>query len=233
MSDCPLCPAIAEPIELVLKPLSRGTSLWRFHSPDYPGVSFNPHLDKVGRPKPMGIAEGGARFSPFPHSSGSNVPTFYAGTTDKAAALESVFHDIPHVPDPTYARKRLAEFHLTNFVVASDLFIVELTEPELRQVKVPGRPDSLHENEIVHSSPAEYPKTRAWAQHFHRSLPSAHGLGWRPRLGGEGMSYVFFGDRLSSADFASVGATVPIDSGAGRKIIERIAASAYIKLIAP
>jgi hypothetical protein len=179
----------------------------------------------------MDIAEGGARFSPFPDSSGNNVPTFYAGTTEKAAALESVFHDLPHLPHPVYARRKLADFRMTHFVVARDLLVVDLTEPELRQVKVPGRAESLHEIEIIHSSPAAYPQTRAWAQHFHRSLTSAYGLAWRPRLGGEGTSYVFFGDRLSPADFTSVGAAMAIDSGAGRAIIERIAASTYIQLI--
>jgi RES domain len=231
MSDCPMPLGIAEPIDLTLKPLRAGASLWRFHSSDYPGVSFNPHLDRTGRPKPIDLAEGGARFSPFPDASGKNVPTFYAGSTEKAAALESVFHDLPHEPNPVYSRKKLSDFRMTHFVVARDLLIVELTEPELRQVKVRGRGESLHELEIIHSPPVAYPQTRAWAQHFHRSLTSAHGLAWRPRLGGEGMSYVFFGDRLSLTDFTSVGAAVPIDSGAGRETIERIAGSTYIRLI--
>ena len=158
-------------------------------------------------------------------------PDRFTARTEKAAALESVFHDLPHEPNPVYSRKKLSDFRMTHFVVARDLLIVELTEPELRQVKVRGRGESLHELEIIHSPPVAYPQTRAWAQHFHRSLTSAHGLAWRPRLGGEGMSYVFFGDRLSLTDFTSVGAAVPIDSGAGRETIERIAGSTYIRLI--
>jgi hypothetical protein len=138
MSDCPAPLGIPEDIELALKPLRAGASLWRFHSSDYPGVSFNPHLDRTGRPKPIDVAEGGARFSPFPDASGKNVPTFYAGSTEKAAALESVFHDLPHEPNPVYSRKKLSDFRMTHFVVARDLLIVELTEPELRQVKVQG-----------------------------------------------------------------------------------------------
>jgi hypothetical protein len=101
-------------------------------------VSFNPHLDRTGRPKPIDLAEGGARFSPFPDASGKNVPTFYAGSTEKAAALESVFHDLPHEPNPVYSRKKLSDFRMTHFVVARDLIssskIVSTTRPSTTQM---------------------------------------------------------------------------------------------------
>jgi hypothetical protein len=180
----------------------------------------------------MHAAEEGARFSPFPDHAGVNVPILYAGTTEKSAALESVFHDVPHIKNPDFSAAKLHAYRMSNFSVVRDLVVVDLIESELRQVTVPGRTASLHEHEIVHSEPDQYPQTRAWAQYFHRSIPELQGLRWRPRLGGEGDSYVFFGDRVSAPDdFKSSDAPLLIHEGPGRTIIDGIAKTSHIKII--
>jgi hypothetical protein len=52
------------------------------------------------------VATDGARFNPFPDKDGDNVPTIYAATTYEAAALESVFHQVPHIQTPEIMRER-------------------------------------------------------------------------------------------------------------------------------
>src|SRR5947209_18101013 len=74
-----------------------GTTLTRFRgiavppATVYPPNSFNPNMGKDWT-----IASDGARVNPFPDTAGDNVPTIYAATTYEAAALESVFHQVPH-----------------------------------------------------------------------------------------------------------------------------------------
>jgi hypothetical protein len=232
-ANCPHPPRKPAALGVALHELPTGTRLVRFHSPKYQPFGFNPNVDSAGAPKPMAISTEGARFNPFPDATGVNVSTLYAGTTEHAAALESVFHDVSHVPDPTFATSRLKDFVLSHFLLQRPLRVLELVNPQLRQITVPRRKNlSLQESEIVHSSPDQYPITRQWAQHFYLSLPHLQGLAWRPRLGGEGTSYVFFGERLSvTTDFELEGSPTPIDAGAGRITVEKIAAAAHITLI--
>jgi hypothetical protein len=232
-ANCPHPPRKPATLGVELREIPPGTRLVRFHSPTYPALGFNPNVDSAGVPKPMAIRAAGARFNPFPDAAGVNVSTLYAGTTEHAAALESVFHDVPHVPNPTFSTRKFKDFVLSRILLQRPLRVLELINSQLRQVTVPSRKSlSLQEAEIVHSSPDQYSITREWAQHFYRSLPHLQGLAWRPRLGGEGTSYVFFGERLStSRDLAPDGPPIPIDTGMGRAQIEQVAAAAHITLV--
>jgi RES domain len=126
----------------------------------------------------------------------------------------------------------LREFVLSRLRVRRPIKILELVNPQLRQVIIPGLAESLAEGELIHTRAAEYPATRAWARYFHHSLPHLEGLAWRPRLGGEGLAYVFFGDRVAPTDFELVERASPIDTGPGRKLIDVIAGEAHIRIIA-
>lgn len=232
-ADCPHPPAAPGHLGVELREVPVGTRLVRFHSPAYPALSFNPNLDSAGAPRQMNVEEDGSRFNPFTNAAGSNVSTLYAGTTEHAAALESVFHDVPHVPDPPFPTSKLSHFVLSRFAVTRSLIVLDLINSQLRQVPVPGRDNqSLLESEIVHSSPLYYPITRRWAQYFFNSLPAVQGLAWRPRLGGEGTSYVLFGDRISpTTDLAVDAPPIPIATGPGYVLLEKIASDAHITLV--
>ncbi len=173
----------------------------------------------------------GARFNPFQNLLGHDVPTIYAGSTNFAAALESVFHDLPHTPKPPYPASKFTGFAYSRLKIRRALQVLELVNPQLRQVSVPGRDKSLEEHALIHTKANEYPATRAWARYFHHSLPHLEGLAWRPRLGGEGLAYVFFGDRVAPDDLQLVENATPIDSGPGRRLIESLADKAYIRII--
>ena len=224
--SCPEAPATRSDLGVNLVELKAGSELVRFHSPLFAGNAFNPNTGNR-----MEDATSGARFNPFPHPDGVNVPSIYAGGTEVAAALESVFHDVPHIPSPSYPASKLDHFVLSRIRVRRTLKLLELINPQLRQAAVPGRDESLTEGEIIHSKAAHYPATRGWARHFHLSLPQLEGLAWRPRLGGEGFAYMFFGDRVTQTDLELVGEATPIKTGAGRALIETVAAGAHITIV--
>ncbi len=172
--NCPVAAADPDP-SLVLQTTTvlAGTELVRFYSKSkkYPADSFNPNTGKR-----IGVAEDGARFNPFPGAPATNVPTMYVADSLPAAALESVFHNVDHSPSPSFPRMQLADWQYSRLKVMRKLLVLELTNPHLRQLAVPGRATSIEEGELIHSSTSEYPNTRTWARFLHASAPTLDGL---------------------------------------------------------
>jgi len=111
-----------------------------------------------------------------------------------------------------------------------DLRVVRLANPQLRQLKVPRRRESLREDEVIHSPASQYPATRTWAKLLHDHIPDLDGLAWRPRLAGNGEAYVFFGDRCGAGDFAIVATPTPLTSPAEFGKIKTVADAANIMI---
>lgn len=227
-SSCPIAPSLAPGLSLQTTSLKKGTPLVRCHKGGHPANSFNPNTGKH-----IAIPEEGARFNPFPGAPAANIPTLYAADLLAAAALESIFHDVEHISSPTYPRSRLAEWSYSELELTRDLVLFELVNPKLRQLSVPGRTHSIEESELIHTPPSEYPHTRTWAQSLHAAIPTLDGLAWRPRLGGTGTSYVFFGDRFKAGDLQLHSAAIPVASGAGFAHIFEIARRASITIVTP
>lgn len=204
-----------------------GSVLFRFHKDTarYPANSFNPNADKR-----IDIVEHGSRFNPFPGAPCINVPTLYAADTFQSAALESVFHQVEHKPSAPFPAARLGEWCYSRLLTRRKLVVFNLINPTLRSLLVPERHSSILESELIHSLPDQYPNTRTWARYLHDSLLLLDGLAWRPRLGGTGAAYVFFGDRCGG-DLEIAGPAVPISSGPGLGRIRAIARAAGIVLI--
>jgi hypothetical protein len=176
------------------------------------------------------VATDGARFNPFPDKTGDNVPTIYAATTYDAAALESVFHNVPHVQTPEIARSQVEQWEYFQLRTLRDLRVARLTNPKLRQLKVPGRTESLREDELIHTPGSQYPSTRTWAKLLHDQVPGLEGLAWRPRLAGMGEAYVFFGDRCDATDFEVVSAPTSLHSPVEFGRIKAVADAASISI---
>lgn len=228
-SNCPVAPAAYDPdLEVVTTRLPSGTLLYRFHKTIYAADSFNPNTGRR-----IDLPDDGARFNPFPGAPLANVPTLYAANSLSAAALESVFHDVEHIALPTFPRMRLLEWSYSRLKTTRELVLFELVNPRLRQLAVAGRKSSLTESEIVHTATSEYPNTRTWARFLHDSIPALDGLMWRPRLGGKGIAFVFFGDRLGSGAIKVHSKAISVAAGPGFGKIQRIARSASISIIRP
>jgi hypothetical protein len=176
------------------------------------------------------VATDGARFNPFPDKDGDNVPTIYAATTYEAAALESVFHQVPHIQTPEIMRSQVETWEYLELRTLRDLRVVRLTNPQLRQLKVSGRTESLREDELIHSPASQYTAARTWAKLLHDQIPGLDGLVWRPRLAGQGEAYVFFGDRCGAGDFAVVNTPTPLTSPTEYGKIKGVADAANITI---
>jgi hypothetical protein len=207
--------------------LPAGSAMVRFHSTAYPANSFNPNTGKDWT-----MPEHGARFNPFPDAISTNVPSLYAADNFAAAALESVFHAVPHAPSPEFPRMQLAVWFYSELEVQRELLLFELINPNLRQLSVPGRASSLTESELIHSEADQYPNTRTWARLFYTQISGLNGLAWRPRLGGQGKAYVLFGaDRCQSSDLAIRSGPLPVDREPGLTKIRAVAKDASIEIV--
>jgi hypothetical protein len=225
--NCPPAPVAANPALVIQATLLKaGSVVTRFHSKSRAGNIYNPNIGKR-----IEIEEDGARFNPFPGAPATNVPTLYAADNLTAAALESIFHGVKHIPSPTFPRIGLKDFCYSGLAVNGDLVVVELTNPQLRQLAIPRRRTSLKEDELIHTPPSRYPHTRTWARFLHDSLPALQGLCWRPRLGGSGLAYMLFGDRCLPGALTVTSGPIDIDSGSGFVKVFAIAQSANIKII--
>jgi hypothetical protein len=192
----------------------------------YASNSFNPNSGKDWT-----VPEHGARFNPFPNSAGTNIGSLYAASSLAAAALESVFHGVPHVPNPTYDGNLLRTWQYSEFLTTREISYVMLTNPQLHQLKVRNRATGLLESELIHTQGDQYPRARTWAKYLHDCLPTLNALGWRPRLGGQGEAYVIFGDRCSSSDLSIASGPTWLDAGRGHSAIYKIAQDANITII--
>lgn len=225
--NCPQASIDADPrLTVQTRKIEAGAQLVRFHGTAYPADSFNPNTGKR-----IDLPEHGSRFNPFPGPPSSNVPTLYAADTLQAAALESVFHAVQHEPSPTYLRSQLSDWRYSHLETLRDLTVLDLTNPHLRQLSVPGRSISLTEGELIHTPASEYPNTRTWARFLHESLPILDGLAWRPRLGGIGWAYIFFGDRCGTGALQSGPIAIEVSSGPGFLELDEIAKLASIRII--
>ena len=191
----------------------------------YPPNSFNPSLGKDWT-----VDTDGARFSPFPDMQAVNVASLYTGSTYEAAALESVFHQVPHIKSPEVMRSQVETWEYFELRTERALRVVELTNPQLRQLKVPGRVESLRRDELVDSPPSQYPATRTWAKLLHDHIPGLEGLAWKPRLAGKDWSYVFFGDRCGPDDFTVVRSPISLTGPKEYSRIKAIADMANITI---
>ena len=83
------------------------------------------------------------------------MPTLYAADNITAATLESIFHGVKHIPSPTFPRIGLKDSSYSELVVNADLVVVELTNPQLRQLVIARRRTSLKEEELIHTPPSQ------------------------------------------------------------------------------
>ena len=224
-SSCPIAPVFTSPLDIRITELPKGRVLFRFHKNTYEADSFNPNTGRR-----IDVPEDGSRFNPFPGAPATNVPTLYAADTLSAAALESLFHNVEHVPSPTYPRSQLAEWRYSKLRTARKLFVIKLVNPQLRQLSLPGR-NSITESELIHAPSSEYPHTRTWAQSLHDAIPRIDGLAWRPRLGETGLAYVFFGDRCRPGNFLRHSPATRVATGPGFSQVHRIATNANISIL--
>ncbi|OED44207.1 hypothetical protein AB833_02290 [Chromatiales bacterium (ex Bugula neritina AB1)] len=160
--------------------------LHRVHRSDFSYAQFNPCLG------------GSTRFAPIQDTSGNCVHSLYAGATLRAAIHETIFHDIPANADrKSVPRQSITDRSHSVLKIERKLKLVELRSVTLS-------PWGLSRNELISSSPRHYAQTALWAQAIHHCDAAADGLVWTSNQCDPDDAYLFFGDRVSSADFSLV-----------------------------
>ncbi len=145
---------------------------------------------------------GDARFSPLVDAEGKIIPTLYGGNTFNCAAMETVFHDLPERDIEHY----ILDFNDLESLVISSIYpkralrLLSLMARHLIRLK-------LKKTEVIETSVADYPKTRALALQWHASYPDIDGLYWTSRQDDGSQACMLFGDRVREEDF-----TVELDS---------------------
>jgi hypothetical protein len=171
-------PAPPDDLHVTLTTLIAGEVLHRVHLEKYGADQFNPGV------------HGNARFSPIQDERGQPIPTLYAGTTMPCALMETVFHDVPHVPGfKSFDRGKLTGQQHSVVEVTQELRLADLRSLALRKLGISRR-------QLIDTEKEQYPATRKWAQALHRQCLEAQGLLWVSRQDDSARAFVFFGDRV-------------------------------------
>ncbi len=162
------------------------TPLHRVHLQDYGPGQFNPG------------AKGNARFSPIKTGAGAPIPTIYAATTFQAAAMETVFHDVPFEPGLKTLDMAKLEGQVHSQIAANrDLQLADLSQVALRKLGVSRA-------QLIDTEKALYPETRPWAEAIHAQFRHLDGLTWVSRQDDKAEALMLFGDRVTDGVLKAV-----------------------------
>ncbi|CAM3004578.1 RES family NAD+ phosphorylase [Komagataeibacter intermedius] len=171
---------------------SADKTIHRIHPETYGANTFNPG------------PRGNARFSPIIDANGISIPTIYGGTTLECAAMETVFHDVPHEPGlKTVAKRKLKNHQYSQLQSSTDLTLADLSSTALRKLGIP-RVDLIETDKDI------YPQTRKWAEAIHAQCPDVQGLEWVSRQDDRARAIILFGDRLPPDPLSSIAPSVDI-----------------------
>lgn len=190
-------PAPSAGLDLSMIILPVDSILHRVHLAHYGATAFNPGV------------HGNARFSPIRNAEGQPIPTLYAGASLACALMETVFHDVPHVPGfKSLDRARFIRQVHSTLTLRQPLQLVDLASIPLRRLGISRR-------QLIDTEKGTYPATRRWAEAIHTQCPSAQGLSWISRQDDSARALVLFGDRIEAGALVQSGASSPLLDEAG------------------
>ena len=179
-------PAPGAKLHAELVEWTAGRAIHRIHDKKYASTQFNA----------SGL--GNTRFSPIAGAARKTVSTLYGGSTFDCAAMETVFHDIPHAPGfKTFDKDKLSDKRASVVSPVRDLQLVDLSSKALRKL-------GISRLQLIDSDAADYPNTRPWAAALHAQCPKADGLVWVSRQDDEARAMILFGDRVDKGDLAEM-----------------------------
>jgi hypothetical protein len=160
---------------------------------------------------------GSARFSPLVDTTGTVIPTLYAGTTLDCAMMETVFHDVPFVPGPKNWSKatHISGKVYSQLFLSRDLALIDLSAIPLRKL-------GISRVELIESDASHYPKTRTSALALHDQYRAAEGLTWTSRQADPARAIVLFEDHLAAATMTVTRSPVSLLQPDGSAISEVI-----------
>jgi hypothetical protein len=189
-----------------------GTPLHRVHLAAHRPDEFNPG-SVPGRFRPIRV---GSRY----------VPTLYGAEGTAAALTETVFHDlVPEQDDQIVLRSTLYGRVRSVVMPRRDLRLVSLRGGGLRRLRTTARA-------LIHSPPAEYAATAAYALALYRWSGRVDGLIWDSRLHPGAATLMLFGTRVRSRSLAfSYDDVEPLWKGTGLDEVLAAAEDAGVTLV--
>ncbi len=168
--------------------LNAGETIHRVHDRNYAANAFNP-------------CRGGAtRFAPIKDAAGKCVESLYAGSTLESTIYETIFHDVPaRAKVKTVPTRNIKSRAHGKLEVLRDMELATLRGLDLKKWRITR-------TALIASSPKLYPETAKWAKAIHDQFPDVDGLAWTSNQCDPDNAYLFFGDRVLSANFAVLNA---------------------------
>ncbi len=207
--QCPLPPTNFS-VAPTITTLKKGTCLFRVHHQKYAGTAFNPG---GGQP---------SRFSPIVNSDGDNIPTLYAGNSQKSALAESIFRNIVSTSS-AITRFSLRKQLLSTLQNTRNLRLVDLTQNGLRRL-------GLKRNQLLESEYDSYEQTARWAEAIHNSDEAVDGMIWISTQYDTEKSILLFGDRVLSKDLLIINQGDSLYDGSGFDLVMEFANEAGITI---
>lgn len=162
--------------------VQKGTRLHRVHRAAYGATQFND------------TSSGNARFSPIKSANGQIIASIYAGSTLECALMETIFHNSGSSGSVGQVQfSDIEQLHCSEIEVVRDLVVADLSSKALRSI-------GLSRSQLIDTPGAQYPNTRAWAEHLLSSSPDVEGFRWTSRQDDEAKAFVFF-DRSGNGTF--------------------------------
>ena len=180
------------PSKIKLTTWGSGKTMYRVHDAIYAVDQFNPS------PK------GNARFSPILAPSGNVISTLYAATTPRGALMESVFRDVPYRAGFKHVdAKRLGGRACSTLQFQTGFQLLDLSKVALRGLGIPPR-------QLIDTTMAHYPATRAWAEQVYAAHPHIQGFLWSSRQDDRALAVVLFGSRVKASDLLDAKLSRPL-----------------------
>jgi hypothetical protein len=187
-------PEPVKPLHATLVEWGKHKSLYRVHHLRFKGNAFN------------ATAKGNARFSPIFDSSGTVIPTLYAGSTLDCALMETVFHDVPYTAGFKWLPLSILEQQVHSVLTLNrDLSLIDLGTVALHKL-------GIRRSQVIDTMKAHYPRTRRWAEALHEQFPKAQGLRWTSRQDDRAHAVVLFGNRIKANVIAGGTDSMPLIS---------------------
>jgi hypothetical protein len=155
-----------------------------YSTENYPGT----------KPDTFSEGWGASRFAPLFQADGSPVHTYYVASTIECAVMESVLHDVPLQPPGIFELDRLKHFHIVRLRIPYDLKFVSFHTLYLPKM-------SIARADLIDSPPADYSRTREWAQAAYLQNQTAQAIGYGSRRHDAARCLMLFGQRLPPIRF--------------------------------
>lgn len=152
---------------------------------------------------------GSTRFAPIAQADTTLVHTYYVASTMEAASMESVLHDVVLSPPGIFEVDRLRYYYLVKLALPPSLQYVSLHTHDLPRLQEMSRA------QLIDSSAACYPQTRAWAQAAYLQRPDAQAIGYGSKRNDAGRCLMLFRQRMPDPPFQVLGVE-PLAIGAKR-----------------